>query len=78
MNVRFTEEQIRALRLVSASTGQSTSELVRQSVDRMFASKPSGEADSRWQEARSLSGAFACEPTDVAINHDKYLAEYFA
>ncbi|GAB4418666.1 MAG: hypothetical protein OHK0021_23770 [Bryobacter sp.] len=76
--VQLTEEQIRALRLLSASTGQSTSELVRQSVDRMLAVQPPRSYEERLAQANRLVGAYSSEETDIAINHDKYLAEDFA
>jgi Arc/MetJ-type ribon-helix-helix transcriptional regulator len=67
--VRLTNAQIEALRRLSAATGQSVSELVRNAVDHDLA--------ERTKRALRVSGKFSSGLSDVSVRHDDYLAEAF-
>ncbi len=72
--VQLTEEQSRKLKERAKKQGISVSELVRQGVDRVLAIPlPSEEARRRAREAVG----FIHDVPDLAVNHDKYLAEAY-
>jgi predicted DNA-binding protein len=74
--IQLTEEQAARLRTLSAEQGVSVAALIRQGVDHVLSESSHG-AD--WELAlsvlgrhRDLEGA-----TDVAVNHDDYLADAY-
>ena len=71
--VLFTEEQVAALKGLSARTGLSMAELIRRSVDRLVRTPQSDE--ERWKRARAAVGGAHSGHSDVSVNHDRYLAE---
>lgn len=73
--IQLTEEQLSALRKLSAEQGRSVADLIRNSVDHMLAD--SGR-EARGQRFLDAAGRFHSSAGDVSENHDKYLAEDFA
>ncbi|MDO8670871.1 MAG: CopG family transcriptional regulator [Dehalococcoidia bacterium] len=73
--IRLTEEQSVALKRKAVERGLSATELIRQGVDMVLADD---RRDEKWQRARAIFGAYRSEPTDVARNHAKYLAEAYS
>jgi Arc/MetJ-type ribon-helix-helix transcriptional regulator len=73
--LQLTEEQIRALRLLSMQQNKSMSELVRESVDLLLRKQARSSAVER---ALGAAGSFRSGKSDISLNHDSYLAEAYA
>lgn len=72
--VQLTEEQFRMLKEVSASTGRSMAELIREAVDRL------GAVAGVDRRARAIAaiGGFRSGSNQVSGSHDDELTEAFA
>ena len=75
--VQFTEDQLKALRHLSATTGKSIAELIRNGIDQYLAGRHVSRAEDRIERAIGIAGRFASGCTDVSADHDRYLAEAF-
>lgn len=76
MQIRLTPQQARALREMALERKVSMAALVRQAVDLfLLSASPSLEKRQRW--ALTVIGAFDSERSDVAEEHDRYLAEAY-
>jgi len=75
--VQLTEDQLQALRRLSANTGKSTAELIRNGVDQYLSCRRLSTKEDRIERAIRVAGAFASDATDVSADHDRYLAEAF-
>ena len=73
--IQLTEEQDKRLRRISASRGVPIAELVREAIDAQF--KNGDPAELRAHAIASIGG-FRSGLTDIAENHDDYLADDFA
>jgi len=73
VQIHLRVEQIESLRSVAKRRGVSLAELVRQGVDYILAEVPV-EEDPLW----NIIGTANAGPTDLAANHDRYLAEAIA
>jgi len=76
--VQLTEEQVEALRRLSAAEGRSIAYLVREGVEILLRSRIT-RRDPKEIKARALAaaGKFHSGLKDLSKNHDKYLAEDF-
>ena len=70
----LTDEQLAALRRLAAEQGVSLAEMVRRAVNRYLESRHGARGRAR-QRALSVVGRFASGCGDVAVEHDRYLAE---
>ncbi|HVF52459.1 MAG TPA: ribbon-helix-helix domain-containing protein [Actinomycetota bacterium] len=72
--VQLTEEQFRMLKQVSASTGRSMADLIREAIDRL------GAVAGVDRRARAIAaiGGFRSGTSHVSASHDDELAEAFA
>ncbi len=75
--IQLTEEQVKALRRVSLSTGLSMAELIRQGVELYLSRSSVASYQERVERALRISGKFASGVSDGSAHHDKYLAEAF-
>ena len=75
--VQLTENQITSLRRLSAATGRSVADLVRQGVDQYLAAKSQPDLEERKKRLLGALGKFSSGVSDVSIRHDHYLAEAF-
>jgi hypothetical protein len=75
--IQLTEEQARALKSMAVERGVSVAELVRQSIDNYIKTAHHPTLDERRQRALSVIGIVASGETDLATNHDHYLAEAY-
>ena len=75
--VQLTEQQAKALRQISANTGRSMADLVREGVDLYLKTRLGPSREELVRRAMSIVGKYASGPGDVAQNHDKYLADAF-
>ena len=74
--IQLTERQARDLKKMAVREGVSMAEVVRRAVD---AKIREGVSDVPWEErvrrAMAVMGKFHSGIRDLAVNHDKYLAE---
>ena len=70
--IQLTEEQAARLRRVAAERGVSMAAVIREAVD----SVGLGEKDqARWERAMSAVGCGSSGRRDIAVEHDRHLAE---
>ncbi len=75
--VQLTNAQMQALKRLSAETGKSAAELIRNGIDQYLAGRRAPTAEDRIQRAIQIAGAFASGSSDGSASHDRYLAEAF-
>ena len=76
--VQFTDEQLEVLRRISAAEGRSMADLVREGVELLIHSRIARRNPKELRErAMAAAGKFRSGLKDLAVNHDKYLAEDF-
>lgn len=75
MQVRLREDQVQSLRKLAHERHLSVTELIRRGLDQVIASCLSGGVDRRKQRAIAACGRFRSGHKDIAIHHDRYLAE---
>jgi Arc/MetJ-type ribon-helix-helix transcriptional regulator len=75
--VQLTEQQQAALRRLSAATGRSVADLVREGIERMLASRVTPDRETRVARAIALAGRYSSGRSDGSAEHDKHLAEAF-
>ena len=75
--IEFREEQLETLRSRAAALNVSISELVRRAIDTLSPAAPRAAVDERLRRALGVAGRFSSGCSDVAENHDAYLAEAF-
>ena len=75
--VQLTERQMKALRQMSASSGKSIADLVRQGIDRFLAGQPAISQEERIQREMGVAGLFQSDASDSSAHHDRYLAEAY-
>lgn len=74
--IQFTEEQMQALRQLSAQTGRSIADLTRDAVDCFLLHRPDKDS-AILKAALSVVGAFASGSSDGSSAHDRHLADSF-
>ncbi len=75
--VQLAEDQLEALRRLSAESGRSIAELVRLGVQLYLSSQQGLNADEQVGRALAAVGRFSSGAKDVSANHDRYLAEAY-
>jgi hypothetical protein len=75
--VQLTEEQLRLLRQLSAVTGRSIADLVRQSLALYLAQHQRSSREELVARALRLVGKFSSNRSDISVEHDRYLNEAF-
>lgn len=75
MQIQFTEEQVRELKREAADRGVSVAALTREAVQRMLTERSGLSTEQRWDQLVDALGSARGAATDVAENHDRYLAE---
>jgi hypothetical protein len=77
VQVQLTERQLRSLRQLSAKSGRSIADLIRQGIDQYLASSHEPTQEERRERAVRVAGMFASGGTDVSTDHDRHLADAF-
>jgi hypothetical protein len=67
-----------ALKSLAARRGVPVAELIRQSVDSFIRSSVGLDDLERRRRAMTAAGRFHSGKSDIAVNHDDYLAEAYA
>ena len=75
--IQLTEAQVKALRRLSAETGDSIADLIRQCVELYLDAKRRPDRRSRIERALGVVGRFSSGIKDVSRHHDRYLSEAF-
>ncbi len=77
--IQLEEEQYKRLKEMSEEKGISMAHLIRESVDQVLQISETEKMDELRQFAISIAGKYHDieGATDVAENHDKYLAEIY-
>lgn len=77
MQIQFTDEQAQALKRVAAEREVSVAALAREAVDRLLIESGVTSTDEGRAAALAIMGKFQSDRTDVARNHDLYLADAY-
>ena len=75
--VQLAEEQVAALRRISAETGRSMADLVREGVKLYLEAHKRPSREELVRRALSIVGKYSSGPGDVSVNHDEYLADIY-
>lgn len=73
--IQLTEEQAARLKLVARERGISMAALIREAVEAVVIGS---ERERRWQRVHESVGAFSSGRRDIAVDHDRELAEIYA
>ncbi len=73
--VQLTPEQARTLKTLSAASGRSVADLVREGVDRVLRDQANVTRGERMRRAARLFGAFESGSRDLAARHDEHFAD---
>lgn len=73
--VQLTQVQLRTLRQLSAATGESIAELIRQGVELYVDSQQRANRGQQIERALRVAGRFSSGSADGSREHDRYLAE---
>lgn len=73
--VQVTERQATRVRREAGRRGISESAVIREALDRGLGGDTSGPTDEQWEGAFAAVGMARSGLTDLALEHDRYLAE---
>ena len=73
--VQLTQSQLKALRQLSATTGRSIADLIREGIEQYMAGKLGANPRERIERAIRVVGRFGSGTPDGSRDHDRYLAE---
>ena len=77
IQVQLTEAQAEFLKEVGAQQGRSVADLVRQAVDGLMREDHGIDVEARRARALGTTGRFHSCRSDIATEHDRYLADAF-
>ena len=75
--IQLTENQLNSLRRLSASSGRSIADLIREAVELCLQKQGTSDFEERIQRGLGVAGKFSSGAHDVSRRHDDYLAEAF-
>ena len=75
--IQVTEDQLTALRQLSAESGRSISDLVREGVETVLVARHGLNRTERVERALRVAGRFSSGTKDGSAQHDRHLAEAF-
>ncbi len=76
--IQLTEAQAKRLQELAARQGVSMAELIRRSVDNYIKNYSGWARQDLIERAKEAAGKYQTAETDLAKNHDTYLAEDFS
>lgn len=76
--IHLTEEQSNQLEQLATQENISVAEIIQRSIDRYLQEQGDVSPEERRRRLLSVSGIGSSQVTDLAENHDKYLAEIYA
>ena len=75
--IQLTEEQSREIRSIAQRENTSMADLIRRAVDDWLARYGDAATEARKKAALAVVGRYRSGLSDVAENHDEYLAEAY-
>ncbi|MCO6451578.1 MAG: hypothetical protein J5I90_12390 [Caldilineales bacterium] len=75
--IQLTEEQSRKLKSLASKKGMSVAELIRVGVDSLLRHESDIDMAERRRRAIAAAGCAHSDITDLAAQHDRYLAEAY-
>ena len=75
--IQVTEDQLTALRQLSAESGRSISDLVREGVETLLSMRRGCDRAERIGRALRAAGRFSSGTRDGSVQHDRHLVEAF-
>jgi predicted DNA-binding protein len=75
--IQLTENQLDSLKRLSANSGRSIADLIREAVEICLRKQGGADFEERTKRALSVAGKFSSGAHDVSVHHDDYLAEAF-
>lgn len=76
--IQLTEGQAKTLKRLAKEQQRSMAEIIRRSIDLYLASTGELPIDQQYERALAIAGKYSGGVTDLARNHDQYLAEAYA
>jgi len=73
--VQLTDEQVHVLRNLSAATGRSIADLIRQGVEMYASAQQRPTREQQIERALRVAGRFSSGAADGSAAHDRHLAE---
>ncbi len=73
--IQLTENQMKLLRKVSRQQKQSIAEVIRNLLEQYLVKPIDAERKKRMERIKALAGVAHSKVTDLARQHDKYLAD---
>ena len=75
--IQLTDSQLASLKRLSAHSGRSIADLIREAVELSLRKQVAASFDDRMKRALSVVGKYSSGAHDVSVHHDDYLAEAF-
>jgi predicted transcriptional regulator len=75
--IQLTPEQAAELKALAAERSTSVADLIRQAVNHLLRESLVVSREERQQRALAAAGRFHSGCTDLALEHDRYLAEAY-
>jgi predicted DNA-binding protein len=75
--VQLTHEQMTALRKLSASSGRSMADLIREALDLLLSNGSRRSDEELRRRALNAAGRFRSGSRDISSQHDRYLEEAY-
>ena len=72
--IQLTEDQAQRLKELSLTNHESIASMIRKAIDQFLISGQPNRA-ALYRQASSISGKYEADRPDIAVEHDRYLAE---
>lgn len=76
--IQLTQEQSRRVKAIAQEEGISMAQVIRDAIDAQLEERSEPGETDRWERSLSVIGRFHSGRSDIAENHDAYLAEAYA
>ncbi len=77
IQVQLTEQQLKSLRQLSAATGRSLADLIREGVELYLSAQEPASRAEQIERALRVAGKYSSGVQDGSASHDRLLAEAF-